>query len=117
VALRNLEPGVIVHTHVLFADGTGGKDRPAVVLARLGRDVFVAPITGNEWARAGTTTIESWLEAGLKKPSFIEQRVLCVDRKIGIVGVIGQLMAEDQKKIIGNPMLIDSMGLQVEAGR
>jgi len=40
-----LTPGTVVWAHVPFADGTGEKSRPAVVLSRQGRDIELLPAT------------------------------------------------------------------------
>ena len=106
IALRRLEHGVIVHARIRFSDGTGEKCRPVVVIARRGESVVVAPITGTDWRRRGAIEILDWVESGLSKPSFVENRTVLLDRRFDIVGCAGRLSSRDVERLNDRRQLV-----------
>jgi mRNA-degrading endonuclease toxin of MazEF toxin-antitoxin module len=95
VALRNLQPGTVVYAHVPFADGTGSKARPAVVLRADTHTVDVAPITSRDRRdHPAYTGLSSWRGAGLSRPSFAARQVIQIPRS-AVYSVVGTLTDDD----------------------
>ena|SRR5687768_3307345 len=90
--MRVYEPGDIVFLLFPFADMSGAKRRPALVLLDTGDDdIIVARITGQQLQSRFDIILADWQEAGLLLPSVarlhkiasLEKRL--VERKLGTV--------------------------------
>jgi len=88
-----LTPGTVVWAHVPFADGTGEKSRPAVVLSRQGRDVELLPATTSMRRHrypGQYVEIEDLESAGLNRATGVSLRPVIVDI-IEIISITGSL--------------------------
>lgn len=95
--MTSSERGAIVLVRFVFADETGAKRRPALVLSTERyhadrREVLVAAITSNVGRLlVGDHLIEGWLEAGLPLPSVVTGILRTVKRDMidGRLGMLG----------------------------
>lgn len=88
-----LTPGTVVWAHVPFADGTGEKSRPAVVLSRQGRDIELLPATTSMRRHDYPhkyVEIEDLESAGLNRATGVSLRPVVVDI-IEIISITGSL--------------------------
>jgi len=90
----NYKTGDIVLVEIIFADRTGIKKRPAVIICsqsyiKARDDIIVAPITSNiKRTLLGDTKIKEWERAGLLRPSqvvgiFQTIHSSLIERKLG----------------------------------
>jgi hypothetical protein len=98
-----LRPGTVVWAEIPFADGSGTKTRPAVVIERARRYVVVRPVTSApkraRYART-QTELSGWKSAGLSRPSAVQSRLVELDRS-AVGDVVGVLAGADRTAIIG----------------
>lgn len=112
--MTSSERGAIVLVRFVFADETGAKRRPALVLSteryHAGRrEVLVAAITSKVGRLlVGDHLIEGWQEAGLPLPSVVTGILRTVKRDM-IDGRLGMLGEADLAAVEGN--LRVSLGL------
>jgi mRNA-degrading endonuclease toxin of MazEF toxin-antitoxin module len=101
IALGSLEPGSVVWTRIRYRDGSGDKTRPAVVIARTGRTILVAPATTSvDRALAlGAVRIENLASAGLGRATAVQPRLVEVDR-IDLVDRVGRLAEDDLELVL-----------------
>lgn len=90
----NYKPGDIVFTDFPFIDGTGSKERPALVISTLEYNqsrpnVLAMPIT-SQLASFESFEIKNWREVGLDKPSEIVYQISTIPQRF-IAEKIGQL--------------------------
>jgi hypothetical protein len=102
VAERLLKTGVVVRCDVPFADRSGSKIRPAVVVGRRGGMVEVMPITTSKNVRFPVDVPVHELEpTGLRRPSVVRtNRVIAIERH-GVIGILGALGERDRISILG----------------
>ena len=85
-----LEPGDIVDAFLEFSGTPGahdadriGKTRPAVFIGKVNTNTLLlrglTDGTGSYGQRAGNIAIRDWQEAGLKKPSVVQEKAQEVD--------------------------------------
>jgi len=95
--MNRLRPGVVVWAHVTFADGTGEKTRPAVVVGTRGREVVVHPVTSSS-RRHGFpqryVELEDLAAAGVTRPCAVSVIEVVIDR-IEVISVVGALSDVD----------------------
>jgi len=97
VPLSRLLPGTVVWAHIPFADGTGEKSRPAVVIATESRDITLLPGTTSTRRfdlRNSYSEVIDLDAAGLNRPTGISRRPVTVD-KIEIIMICGELAGDD----------------------
>lgn len=86
-----LQPGRVVWVLLSYADGTGAKVRPAIVIASTLHDVEIAPCTTNV-ARAATRggiQIDDLDRAGLHRPTAVLPHSRRTVERSSVVGVAG----------------------------
>jgi hypothetical protein len=92
VPINAIRQGVVVWADVPFADGTGSKGRPAVVIDASGSTVTLQPVTSSLSRRRCPwryLELSGWDEAGLSRPCAVQQRRVQVDRVVTeILGVL-----------------------------
>ena len=100
VAHRFLERGAVVRTDIPFAEGTGRKIRPAIVIGVYGRAVELIPCTSSPKAcRTTDVPIADLSAAGLIKSTKARTgMVKRVDRG-AVIEVLGRLSTRDQAKV------------------
>jgi hypothetical protein len=107
VALNRLQPGVVVWAHIPFAECDEEKTRPAVVVARNGRNIDLLPISTSparfRWVR-GSVEVTELEAAGLTRACGIQQRKVTID-SIEIINIIGQLAEPDHLAVFGASLL------------
>ena len=92
--------GDVVLVSFVFADGSGSKVRPALVVSsaayhRGRREAIVAAITGNVTRRlSGDHFISEWKEAGLFFPSVVTGILRTIERTM-VQRRLGSLARED----------------------
>ena len=96
VAHRFLQPGTVVRADIPFADGTGRKVRPSVVVSASRLAVELIPCTSSPRATKGSdVAINDLPAAGLHKPTRARTgRTVSVDR-VAVVQVLGRLSSAD----------------------
>jgi hypothetical protein len=100
VAYRFLKPGRVVRAEVPYADGTGRKMRPAVVVAVHGRTVELIAITSKRVRSAGDVVVADLEVAGLHKDSVARTgRLIIVDR-VAVVAELGFLSDRDMSTVL-----------------
>ena len=106
VAQRQLRPGVVAYAQVPFADGSGWKSRPVVVISTQGREIKVRPITtAKQWKAGPNPTIvpiNDWERAGLSRPSAVSSRTVTLDR-MAVTGLVGELSVPDREAVLAAP--------------
>ena len=92
VAHRFLSPGVVVRAYFPYAEGTDGKYRPAVVVAKHGQVVtLIALTTSRRATEASDVSVLDLEDAGLHKATRARTaRPECVDRA-KVIQVLGRL--------------------------
>jgi hypothetical protein len=95
-ALSALAPGTVVLAQVPYAEETGWKTRPAVILTVGDRVVGVQPVTSS-YSRDdfGCLELDDWAQAGLSRPCALMRRSVELDRRLDLISVVGQLSARD----------------------
>lgn len=99
-----LTPGAVVIAHVPYADGTGSKRRPAVVLRASRHDVEVLPVTSKPPRRRGGTALADWEPAGLRQPSTVRHTPVLIDRR-DVDVALGQLSPRDHRTLVADGLL------------
>jgi hypothetical protein len=97
VPKTQLLPGTIVWAHVPYADGTGEKARPALIIGTRGRDIELLPGTTSDRRfalRTGYVEIQDLDCAGLHRKTGINLNPVIVDQ-IEIISISGSLGSED----------------------
>ena len=103
--MTSIDRGAIVLVRFVFADETGAKRRPALILStdryHAGRrEVLAAAITSNVGRLlVGDHPIEGWRQAGLPQPSVVTGILRTVKRdmiddKLGMLGEADFLVVE-----------------------
>ena len=98
------ERGTIVLVRFVFADETGAKQRPALILStpqyHAGRhEVVVAALTSNVGRMlVGDHAIKAWRRAGLPLPSVVTGILRTIKRDM-IVGTLGALSGSDLRAV------------------
>ena len=100
VPLTRLTPGTVVWAHVPYADGTGEKSRPAVVVTTRGRDIELLPATTSSLrhGQPGFVSLTDLHAAGLERRSSVRLESVTVDR-IEIINITGQVAPLDAARI------------------
>jgi len=99
-----LKPGDVVKAHFLYADRSGTKIRPALVLSaekfnKETGDIILAAISGRPVKNQFECAIEDWKEANLHFPSKVRVGVVTTVYA-QIVKKIGSLSSRDLKQAI-----------------
>lgn len=73
----NLSEHSVAFAYVEYADGSGGKRRPVLIISVDGEEVLFYKITSqyfnkSEFIREKYYEIKDWLAAGLTKPSWVD---------------------------------------------
>ena len=101
-----LRPGVVAYAQVPFADGSGWKSRPVVIVSTGGREVTVRPITtARQWKPGSNPThvaVHDWERAGLSRPSAVSSRTVVLDR-MAVTGLVGELSDGDRAAVLKAP--------------
>ena len=98
--MTSYDHGAIVLVRFVFADETGAKQRPALILStepyHAGRqELVVAAITSNVGRLlVGDHKIRGWRQAGLPLPSVVTGILRTIKREM-VVGAIGTLGSSD----------------------
>jgi len=99
--------GDIVLVDFGFAEGTGSKKRPTLIISNdnyhKGRqEVIVVAITGNiKRVLSGDTKIDKWKEAGLIYPSLVTGIIRTIKDSM-IIHRLGTLLQQDFQKVQKN---------------
>ena len=103
VAYRFLKPGVVVRAEIPYADGTGRKVRPSIVVSAGSRFVELMPCTSSPRAtRRFDVAIHDLASAGLLKATKARtDRTVQVDR-VAVIQVLGRLSAADRGAIFAS---------------
>lgn len=92
--------GDILLVPVVFADGSGVKNRPVVVVFDTGdADLLVAPVTSQPARSTRDVPVNNWQAAGLRLPSVVRLEKLATVEKSTAVKKLGRLVADDRSKI------------------
>ena len=84
----------VVLLPIPFTDLTSRKVRPAIVIGRIGADLFLVPISS---VVANTDFIlQEWRVAGLNVPSGVKAQLATVEDRM-VVKVVGRLTANDTR--------------------
>ena len=98
--MTNYQPGEVILIFVPFTGGSGGKTRPALVVADTGdADVVVARITSQAAACGQDIPLSDWSGAGLLAPSIVRVHKLATLEKSLVQRKLGQLMPADQLQV------------------
>lgn len=105
--------GDVVLVPFRYADLTGGKLRPALVLSvdryhHETSDVLLAQITGRSTDRFGDYVIADWHQAGLRAPSRVRATIITTDQGV-VQGSLGHLPAPEMAAVEQN--IRDALGL------
>jgi len=100
-----MEPFELFITYISW--GSGGKNRPVLVLLMNEKTISVYPITTqyenkSELIKARYFKINDWLQAGLDKQSYIDTGIL-LSFPISVIKnkkPIGKLTIEDKKRLL-----------------
>ena len=112
--MTSCDRGTIALVRFVFADETGAKQRPVLILSTKPyhagrREVVVAAITSNVGRLlVGDHKIKGWRQAGLPLPSVVTGILRTIKRDM-IVGTLGTLSASDLKAVERN--LLESLGI------
>ena len=112
--MTSYDRGAIVLVRFVFADETGAKQRPVLILSTKQyhagrREVVVAAITSNVGRLlVGDHKIKAWRQAGLPLPSVVTGILRTIKWDM-IVGSLGMLSASDVRAVEHN--LRGSLGL------
>jgi len=112
VSSSRLTFGTVVWAHVPFADGTGEKTRPVVVLQSSRDDVEVLSITTAQRrlkVQGQYVEIEDLDKAGLHRPCAVRLSPVKVER-IEVVSIAGRLGPKDEESLrsVAGQLLIDA---------
>ena len=105
------DPGVVVLTHIRFAEGTETKKRPAVVLtdssyhASRADAIVVALSTQRGAVYYGDCDLQDWREAGLPRPTKAKGVIQTIDRS-SIERCLGALSSSDLDRVKESVRLI-----------
>lgn len=94
-SLEQLQPGTVVLAQIPYADGTGWKTRPAVVISAETDRVQVLPATTVRRDQYSCVQLHEWADAGLTRPTYVQERSVEVERKTEITSVRGRLSDRD----------------------
>ncbi len=95
--MTRFEPGEVVLLAFPFADHSGQKRRPAVVVLDSGdQDLVVARVTTQPHATPFDLPVTGWPAAGLLAPSVIRLHKLATVAKGSVTRKIGELPKADQ---------------------
>jgi hypothetical protein len=103
VPINAFREGVVVWADIPFADGTGSKGRPAVVVDASGSAVTLLPVTSSPSRRHFPrlyVELSDWDEAGLNRPCAVQQRLVRVDRS-SVSEILGKLDPYDHSVVFG----------------
>ena len=104
--MKPFSPFSIAIATVVFHDNSGVKRRPVLLLRAQGSLVFAFSITSqyankSKYIQERYFEIIDWLEAGLKKPSWIDTITrISIDSKFDSVKVIGKLTRRDRERLL-----------------
>ena len=105
--MTNFKLGDVMLAEVIFADATGSKKRPALVISgsefnQNRNEVIISAITSNiERNLPGDTKIRDWEEAGLLFPSVATGIIQTVHKDL-FLRKLGKLSSEDLQKVTAN---------------
>lgn len=100
IAVNQLKPCRIIDAWIPFVDSEEYKRRPAVVVNANKHDVEVLPITsslGHRRLKTPIHVLEDWEEAGLPRPSGLQNRKVTIPRS-DVLAVTGTLQGNDRSK-------------------
>lgn len=86
----------VVLLPIPFTDLTSRKVRPAVVVGRTNRDLYLVPISSQ--LKNTVYELQEWRAAGLNVPCGIKTQIATVDEHL-IVKVVGTLSSADQVQL------------------
>lgn len=97
VALKHLTEGAIVDAWVPYADGTGYKRRPAVVITADKFTVTAFPLTTSKRQKRRSPSVDlvNWEQSRLSRPCALVQRRVTMPRT-DILSVDGELVGDDR---------------------
>lgn len=96
----NYSFGDILIINFPFAEGTGSKRRPVLVLRDTDdEDILVCKITGKNYVSVFDSEIKEWKFSNLLSPSTIRVHKIQTLRSTLIFGKIGQLHSTDKKNV------------------
>jgi mRNA-degrading endonuclease toxin of MazEF toxin-antitoxin module len=101
VPINAFRQGVVVWADVPYADGTGSKGRPAVIIDASGSTVTLLPVTSSLSRRRFPWTcveLSGWDEAGLNRPCAVQHRLVQVDR-CAVTEILGALNPYDHSVV------------------
>lgn len=101
MSMTPYELGDIVLLHVYpFSDASGGKKRPAIVLADTGDDdILVARVTSEEPRNAYDLPLKRWKEMGLLLPSSVRVAKMATLHKRLIVRKLGRVGSPERRGV------------------
>ncbi len=105
--MMGYKPGDILFAELTFADGTGSKKRPVVVLSgetynSRRQELIVAAVTSNiSRLLFGDTKITQWEESGLKFPSHATGIVQTITQD-GVLRKLGSISHRDFESLKTN---------------
>jgi len=95
-------PGDVVLLAFPFADTSGTKRRPALVLIDVGdQDVVVARVTSQPLSTAFDVSLDDWEEAGLVLPSVVRVHKVATLEKTLVERPLGALTPGDWERVRG----------------
>lgn len=100
VAMKHLQPGVIIDCWVPFTDTDDYKRRPAVVVEANKHEVRVFPLTtslGHRRLKTPIYLLHHWAESGLNRPTGMQRREATIARS-DVLGFSGELIGEDRSE-------------------
>ena len=99
--------GDIILLEVVFSEGTGSKQRPALIISsdeyhRNRQEIIISAITSNvDRVLVGDTKLDHWKEAGLLFPSLVTGIIQTMKASL-VIRKLGALTGQDLQKVQGN---------------
>lgn len=98
---RRLQLGQVVLVRLIFADQTGSKLRPAVVLRQGGDgDLLVAPVTSHGARTTFDVVLLDWQAGGLRLPSVARIDKLATLAPNVLVSQLGVISPRDRSAVV-----------------
>lgn len=104
VPAAHLRTGQLVRARIPYADGTGEKVRPGVVIGCDGRSVRVVPVT----TKRHRSKIAVEIDAGTGRRSWALPAIVTIDR-IDVVSWMGALGDDDHRKVSALAEAVESL--------
>lgn len=91
--------GDVCVARIPFSDGSGYRDRFAVLLSREGADFVVAPLSGHPPRWQFEVAVCRWREAGLPGPGTVRCSKIGSLCRSRVFRVVGRLAPEDRERV------------------